>query len=194
MAGLSDGFLEPVTEVNLQCQVSLSPYKYNKQKTLPFEDILSLQDSSCLKAGIYFAPHRSLQHMLPANRSSEIVAIVGEDQHYLHVDITLEQPEEIMLPKSIGYFHQNSEATSYKMIWKSKHSSALIQVEKASMIVQKVFGEARTRKLLQGQDEESISRKCSMTSHLFDLWRAHVPIQLISAFKDWLKKEKFIAS
>ena len=150
--------------------------------------------SERLKAGIYFAPHRSLQHMLPANRSSEIVAIVGEDQHYLHVDITLEQPEEIMLPKSIGYFHQNSEATIYKMIWKSKHSSALIQVEKASMIVQKVFGEARTRKLLQGQDEESISRKCSMTSHLFDLWRAHVPIQLLSAFKDWLKKEKFIAS
>ena len=40
MVGLSDAFLEPVTEVNLQCQVSLSPYKYNKQKTLPFEDIL----------------------------------------------------------------------------------------------------------------------------------------------------------
>ena len=70
--------------------------------------------SERLKAGIYFASHRSLKHMLPANRSSEIVAIVGEDQHYLHVDITLEQPEEIMLPKSIGYFHQNSEATIYK--------------------------------------------------------------------------------
>jgi len=187
MEGSSDAFLKPVIEVNLQCQVSLSPY--NKQKTLPFEDILSLQDSSYLKAGIYFAPHRSLGPTLPANRSSEIVAMVGDDQHCLHVDVTLEQLEEIMLPKAIDYFHQNTESTIYKMIWKSKHSSALIQVEKASMITQKTFGGARKRKLLQGQDEESISRK-SMISHLFDLWRAHVPVQLISEFKNWLKKEK----
>jgi len=57
------------------------------------------------------------------------------------------------------------------------------------MITQKTFGGARKRKLLQGQDEESISRK-SMISHLFDLWRAHVPVQLISELKNWLKKEK----
>jgi len=190
MVGLSDAFLEPVTEVNLQCQVSLSPYKYNKQKTLPFEDILSLQDCSYLKAGIYFAPHLSLEHTLPANRSSEIV---GEDQHCLHVDVTLEQLEDIILPRALDYFYQNTEASIYKMIWKSKHSSALIQVEKASMSTQKSFGGARKRKMLQGHDKEFISRKF-MISHLFDLWRAHVPVQLRSAFKDWLKKEKFIAS
>ncbi|KAG2639626.1 hypothetical protein PVAP13_2KG021000, partial [Panicum virgatum] len=189
MVGLSDAFLEPVTEVNLQCQVSLSPY--NKQKTLPFEDILSLQDSSYLKAGIYFAPHRSLEHTLPANRSSEIVATVGEDQHCLHVDVTLEQLEDIILPRALDYFYQNTEASIYKMIWKSKHSSALIQVEKASMSTPKSFWGARKRKLLQGHDKEFISRKF-MIPHLFDLWRAHVPIQLRSAFKDWLKKEKFI--
>ncbi|PVH63368.1 hypothetical protein PAHAL_2G014200 [Panicum hallii] len=186
MVGWSDAFLEPVTEVNLQCQVSLSPY--NKQKTLPFEDTLSLQDSSYLKAGIYFAPHRSLGHMLPANRSSEIVAIVGEDQHCLHVDVTLEQLEGIMLPKAIDYFHKNTEATIYKMIWKSKHSSALIQVEKASMSTQNFFFFLGKRKLLQGQDKEFIRGKF-MISHLFYLWRVHVPVQLISAFKDWLQKE-----
>jgi len=191
MVGLSDTFLEPVTEVNLQCQVSLSPY--NKQKTLPFEDILSLQDCSYLKAGIYFAPHLSLEHTLPANRSSEIVAIVGEDQHCLNVDVTLEQLEDIILPRALDYFYQNTEASIYKMIWKSKHSSALIQVEKASMSTQKSFGGARKRKMLQGHDKEFISRKFRI-SHLFDLWRAHVPVQLRSAFKDWLKKEKFIAS
>ena len=187
MVGLSDAFLEPVTEVNLQCQVSLSPY--NKQKTLAFEDILSLQDSSCLKAGIYFAPHRSLEHTLPANRSSEVVAVVGEDQHCLHVDVTLEQLEDIILPRALDYFYQNTEASIYKMIWKSKHSSALIQVEKESMSTQKSFGGARKRKMLQGHDKEFISRKF-MISHLFDLWRAHVPVQLISAFKDWLQKEQ----
>ncbi|CAL5077151.1 unnamed protein product [Urochloa decumbens] len=190
MVVLSDDFLEPVIEVNLQCQVSLSLYK--KQRTSQFEDIISLQDSS-YQAGIYFAPHRSLGDILPANRSSELAAILGEEQHCLHADITLEQLEEIMLTKAIDYFHQNAEATIHKMIWKSKHSSALIQVEKSSMSTQKTCGGgaggARKRKLLQGQDEELTNRK-RVISHLFDLWRAQVPIQLTREFKDWLQKEE----
>ncbi|RCV09311.1 hypothetical protein SETIT_2G017100v2 [Setaria italica] len=152
MVGPIDDFLEPVTEVNLQCQVSLS--LYNKQRNLPIEGRISLQDSSYLKAGIYFTPHRSSEGMLPGNRFSEIVAIVGEDQHCLQADVTLEQLE-MTLPTSIDYFRQNTEATIYKMIWKSKHSSALIQVERESMSTQKTFGGTRKkRKLLQGHDEE----------------------------------------
>ncbi|KAF8713957.1 hypothetical protein HU200_027943 [Digitaria exilis] len=148
-----------------------------------------LDDSSYLKAGIHFAPHHSLEDMLPTNRNSELVAIVGEDQHCLHVDVTLEQLEGIMLPKAIDYFNQNTEATIYKMIWKSKHSYALIQVEKVSMSTQKTVGGARKRKLLEGHDVERISRK-GMISHLFDLWPSQVPTQLTSAFKDWLQKQK----
>ena len=109
MAGLSELFLEPVLEVNLHCHLSLSVS--NKQKTILSENIISLQDSPYIKAGIQFAPHRSPKEMLPANRSSEVVAIVGEDQHCLRVDVTLEQLEEIMIPKAIDYFYQNTEAT-----------------------------------------------------------------------------------
>jgi hypothetical protein len=178
MVGFVDDFLELVTEVNLQCQVSL-----------PLESITSLQDFCYLKAGIYFAPHCSSKDKLPANRFSEIVAIAGEDQHCLQADVNMEQLEEIILPKSIDYFHQNNQATIYKMIWKSKHSFALIQVERESMGTHKTFGGAtKRRKLLQGHDEELMSRK-SMISHLFDLWHAHIPIHLIIAFKDWLQKE-----
>jgi len=124
--------------VNLHCHVSLSVS--NKQKTLLSQNVISLQDSPYLKAGIHFAPHRSPKDMLPANRNSEVLAIVGEDQHCLRVDVTLEQLEEIMIPKAIDYFYQNTEATIYKMIWKTKHSSAFIEVEKASMSTQKCFG------------------------------------------------------
>jgi len=179
MAGLSELFLEPVLEVNLHCHVSLS--LSNKQKTLLSENIISLQDSPYLKAGIHFAPHRSLEDMLPANRSSEVVAIVGEDQRCLLTDITLEQLEDIIRPRALDYFYQNTEASIYKMIWKSKHSSALIQVEKASMRKQKSFGVTRKRKLLKGQDKEFICEKF-MISHFLNLWHAHVPVQLISAF------------
>ena len=38
-----------------------------------------------------------------------------------------------MLPKAIDYFGQNAGATVYQMIWKSKHASALIQVEKTKI-------------------------------------------------------------
>jgi hypothetical protein len=76
MVGLEDDFLKPVTQVNLQWQVSSS--LYNKQRTLRFEDIISLHDSNYLKAGIFFTPHCCSEDMLPANKLSEIVAIVGE--------------------------------------------------------------------------------------------------------------------
>jgi len=191
MAGLSELFLEPVLEVNLHCHLSLSVS--NKQKTILSENIISLQDSPYIKAGIQFAPHRSPKEMLPANRSSEVMAIVGEDQHCLRVDVTLEQLEEIMIAKAIDYFYQDTEATVYKMIWKTKHSSALIQFEKASISTQKCFGGPRKRNLLHGQEEELISEKC-MISRFFDLWHAHVPVQLISAFKDWLQKKREVSS
>ncbi|CAL5077980.1 unnamed protein product [Urochloa decumbens] len=185
MAGLSDFFQEPVLEVTLQCQVSMS--LYNKQNTLVYEDMISLQDSQYLKAGISFAPHRSSDDMLHGNRSSAMVAIVGEEQHCLDIDITLEQLEKIMLPKAIDYFHRNAKAKIYKMIWKSKHGSALIQVEKTSMSTRRALGGARKRKMLQGQDEEIRSWTC-MVTHLIDLWHAHVPIQLTNAIMDWLQK------
>ncbi|RCV09904.1 hypothetical protein SETIT_2G067400v2 [Setaria italica] len=122
------GLLEPVIQFNLHCHVSLPMYR--KQKTSLSEDLISLQDYPYLKAGIFFLPHGSLEDMLPANRSSELAAIVRKEQHFLHTDITLEQLEEIMLPKAIDYLRQNAEAMVYQMLWKSKHGFALIQVEK----------------------------------------------------------------
>ena len=94
--------------MNLHCHVSLSVS--NKQKTLLSQNVISLQDSPYLKAGIHFAPHRSLEDMLPANRSSEVVAIVGEDQHCLLVDVTLEQLEEIMIANKISLLSVSSWA------------------------------------------------------------------------------------
>ena len=60
-SGLSDVSLEPVIQVNLQWQVSLSVY--NKQKRSMSEDNMFLQDSQYLKGGIIFAPHGSLEDL-----------------------------------------------------------------------------------------------------------------------------------
>ena len=196
MAGLSDVLLQPVIRLGLFCQVSMSVY--NEQKTSMSEDIISLQEYPYLKAGISYAPHGSLEGMLPEHRSSEIVAIVHKEQHCLHTNIPLEQLGDIMLPKAIDYFHQNAEMMVYQMLWKSKHGYALIQVEKpfvstrrSSMRTHRTFGVVSKRKLLQGHDEE-LSRNRIHAYHLLDLWATHAPVLLQKSIMDWKHKEKKI--
>jgi hypothetical protein len=194
MAGLSDVSLEPVIEFNLQWQVTHSVY--SKQKTSLSEGTMSLQNSPYLKAGIAFAPHGSSADMLPLNKSSETVEIVGGQQYVLHTDISLEQLEEIMLAKAVDYFCHNDEASVYQMIWRSKHGAARIHVEKPSintrrisMRAQRTSGGATNRKLLRGQDHK-IRNFLGVLTHFLDLWGAHVPIRLQSSVMDWMQKEK----
>nr|TKW30235.1 hypothetical protein SEVIR_2G022100v2 [Setaria viridis] len=171
MAGLSDGLLEPVIQFTLHWHVSL-----------PIWDHL-------------FA-HGSLEDMLPANRSSEIVAIVRKEQHFLHTDITLEQLEENMLPKAIDYLRHNAEAMVYQMLWKSKHGFARIQVEKpcmsawrSSMRRRSTSGGARKRKLFQRDDEELIRIRIRLC-HWHDSWFTHEPVRLQRSLMNWIRKEK----
>ncbi|KAF8690444.1 hypothetical protein HU200_040797 [Digitaria exilis] len=169
-----------------------------KEKTSPSENIISLQDYPYLKAWIFFGPHGSSENMLPVNRSSEIAEIVRKEQHCLHTDITLEQLEEIMLPKAIQYFHENAEAMVYQMLWTSKHGFALIQVEKPCMGTQRsstrtrsTLGRLRKRNLLQEQDEAEHRARIHLSRRL-TLCVQHIPIRLQRLFMNWLQKEKEI--
>lgn len=196
-AGVSDVFLEPVISFGLHCQVSLPVHR--KQKTPLSEDLISLQDYPYLKAGISFLPHGSLEDILPANTSSKIAAIVCKEQHLLDTDITLEQLEEIMLPKAIDYFRQNAEAMVYQIPWKSKHGYALIQFEKPCMSTwrsnirrRSTFGGSRKRKLFQGDDDEEFIRGRIRLCHWLDLWFTHVPVRLRRPLMNWIRKEKEI--
>ncbi|XP_066393723.1 uncharacterized protein [Miscanthus floridulus] len=194
MAGLSDVPLEPLITFNLQWQVSHSVY--SKGKTSLSEGTMSLQSSPYLKAGVAFAPHGSSEDMLPVNKSSEAVEIVGGQQHVLHRDISLEQLEEIMVEKAVDYFCHNGEVSVYQMIWRSKHGAARIHVEKpsintrrTSMRAQRTLGGPTNRKLLRGQGQK-IGNFLGVLTHCVDLWRAHVPIRLQSFLMDWMQKEK----
>ena len=198
MAGLSEVLLEPVIDFSLYCQVSMSAY--SKQKISLSEDIISMQDYPYLKAGISFAPHGSLEDMLPLGSSSEKAAIVHMEQNCLYTNIALEQLEEIILPKAIDYFHQNAEAMVYQMIWKSKHGFAHIHIEKpcmstrrSSMRTRRTFGVASERKLLQGHDEELIRHRIRVC-HSLELWVKHVPVRLQRSLMKWVRKEKKILS
>ncbi|KAJ1287530.1 hypothetical protein BS78_02G017300 [Paspalum vaginatum] len=189
MAGSSDVRMEPLVGFNLQWQVSL-PVN-NKQKASLSEEMISLQDSPYLKAGIMFGPHGYSESMLPVNNSSVAVALVRGEQHLLHTDITLEQLGDIMIPKATDYFCQNTEVTVYQMIWRSKHGYARIQVEKPIMRTRRTFGVPRKRKLWKGQSQELRSRT-HMISRLIDLWATHVPLRLQRSSTNWMQKEKEI--
>ncbi|TVU42811.1 hypothetical protein EJB05_09234, partial [Eragrostis curvula] len=171
--GLSDITLEPVIGATVLTFIPT--------------DIISLQDAPYLKAAVTFAPHASLEGIVPANNSSAILAIEGEKRYCLQRDITLEKLKEIMLPKAIDYFCQNADATVYQMIWQSEHGSVLIHFEKERMSRPRTGG-ARKRKLLQGQEQGTSGT--SMISRLLDLWGAHMPIRLRSFFTDWMQKQK----
>jgi len=192
-SGSLDVCLEPVIDVFLQGQVSLSGY--NKHWTsLSESGCTSLKNNSTyLKVGIAFTPHSSLQDTLPADSSSAIAAVEGEEQHFLHRNITLEELEEIMLPKAAGYFRQNAKATVYQMLWKSAHGAAYIQVEKASIRTlrtsARAFQRARKGKMVQEHDR-GIGRQTDVVFRFLNLWVAHAPVQLRGSIVEWIQKEK----
>ncbi|RCV29719.1 hypothetical protein SEVIR_6G033214v4 [Setaria viridis] len=191
---LLGAFLEPVIEVHLQCYVSLS--ECIQHRSLLFETKNSVQDSPYLKVGVLLTPHGHLEDILLVDRSPAIPAIYSEEQHSLHVNFTLGQLEEIMLPKAIDYFCKNDEATVYQMLWKLKHGASYIMIEKASMSSQRTsmrpwrtFQGPREGKMLLCHDQE-IGRRTNVIFQFLNLWFVHAPVQLRGTIVDWIQKEK----
>lgn len=156
MVGFPDGSLDPVILIYLQCQVSL--YEYSKQQTSISARTSSMQDPPYLKAKLLFTPHGSSKDRLPAEKSSAVVTMYGEEQHCVDTDITLDQMNEIVLPKTLDSFYKNTQETVYQMLWKSKHGTEYIVLEKSRMEMPSARitsrGGARKRKLVQEEIQE----------------------------------------
>ncbi|CAD6221516.1 unnamed protein product [Miscanthus lutarioriparius] len=189
-SGLPYVSLEPVIYVGLWCQVSLS--ESDKQRASLSECRSSLRDHPYQRAGVLFAPHGSSEDILLVDKFPAIAATNSEEQHCLHPIFTLGQLEGIMLPKAIDYFCQNEEATVYQMLWRSRHGTAYIQVERASIFrpsTRQAFHGAKRKKLLQGLDEE-FECLTYWVSRFLDLWTSHASIQLEGSIMDWYQEVK----
>ncbi|WVZ61669.1 hypothetical protein U9M48_011507 [Paspalum notatum var. saurae] len=172
-SGLLDDSLEPIIEVNLQCQVSLS--ECNKQRALLYEPKNPTDGSPYLKAGLLFTPHGCPADILPVDRSP--AAIYSEEHHSLNADSTTwEQLQEVVVPKAIDYFCKNDQATIYQMLWRSKHGIGYIHFEMAHV-------------LMPGRDEEQRNWTDGV-SQFVNLWSTHAPIQLQGLIEDWIQKEE----
>ena len=53
-------------------------------------------------------------------------------KHGLYAKICFEQLGDFMIPKAVDCLHESAAATSYQMLWKSKHGGAYLHVEKIS--------------------------------------------------------------
>jgi hypothetical protein len=174
----SDTSLEPVIQMHLQCQVS------------PDEGEINLQDRQYLIAGLLFMPHGSSEDLPPADKSSAIVVNHIYEQHCVHTDITLAQLEEITLAKAVEYFHQNTDALVYQILWKSKQGTAYILVVKASTKMQSKRRMIKGGKIVQRQDQKLQNQPCPyVIPHFLNLWVAHAPIRLQSSIMNWIQKD-----
>jgi len=115
------------------------------------------------------------------------VTVHGEEQHYVHTDITLDQLNEIMLPKATDYLYRNPKATAGQMLWKSRHGTEYIEFEKPRMeeetppCARRITcrGGSRKRNLQVQQDQVQVLGSWNRKVACFlNSWVAQGPVRL----------------
>ncbi|CAD6253340.1 unnamed protein product [Miscanthus lutarioriparius] len=186
-----DIYLEPVIQVYLLGHVALSvgnnmqrPVADGESKTSPL-----LSEFPYLKLGVHFYPHAPYEDLSPGVEGSATEIINGAAvKHGLYAKICFEQLGDFMIPKAVDCLHESAAATSYQMLWKSKHGAAYLQVEKISwrLTTRRGMGgkhpKQRQGKKVQGWASANKDFLCS--------WVAHAPAHLHGTVMDWVQKEK----
>ncbi|XBI32274.1 hypothetical protein VPH35_055745 [Triticum aestivum] len=189
-------FPEPVCEVFFQCQTSVSEYKNLPGSTVfADDDNSSLKNSQPLKLGILPMPHASLED--PKSVGSTIEVIDTENRRHLtHVNVHLDQLDEMMMPKAIDYLHLNAEAMSYQVCWRSNHGSVHLCMEKTS--AERKLGACRATR--QGRNiksakclplvqlDQRIQLRNQVGRSFLKLWAVRSSERLHSPFTTWLNR------
>jgi len=151
------------------------------------------RDFPYLKLGAHFWPHASFEDLSPTVGGS-VSEIINDEakQCGMYANISFEQLGEITMPKAVDCLSRNVEATSYQMLWKCKHGSAYLRVEKTSW-------RATTRKdkvgkrCKQRQDKKVPAQGWTgaNSEFIFSSWVAQIPAQLKGSIVDnWIQKQK----
>jgi hypothetical protein len=53
-----------------------------------------------------------------------------EKLHVVHANIGLHKLDEVLLPRAVEFLYRSTEATAYQLVWKSKHGTAHVYLEK----------------------------------------------------------------
>nr|XP_034579718.1 uncharacterized protein LOC117843256 isoform X2 [Setaria viridis] len=137
---LSSIFPEEVINVLLKWHVPLSDQGTNNTSSTSVNggsrSISHNSDIPTLKIGVLVMPHESSDDIDPAADSYALEVIDGEEQGIIHANAHLQDLGEKLLPKAADYLHQNSESELYQLSLKSRHGTAHICLEKASIRIQ----------------------------------------------------------
>jgi hypothetical protein len=178
-------------QVYLLGHVSLSVVKNKQIVIIDGESKTSFsRDFPYLKLGMHFWPHTSSEDLWPRVEGSATEMINGEAVQHgsLYANISFEQLCKMMLPKAEDCLHGNIAATSYQMLWKSKHGGAFLQVEKIPwrLTTQKNMGGRRSER----RQVKKVQGWVSANNEFINSWIAHAPAKLLGSAIDWFQKEK----
>ncbi|CAO1939893.1 unnamed protein product [Urochloa humidicola] len=177
-----DVYLEPVIKVYLQGHVPVSS-RCNQEKGSPY-----------MKLRLLFSPHTSTEGMLSSSVGGSAMEMVhGQEHHGLYPNISFQELEEIMLPKAMDCFLQNTGATEYQMLWRSKHGGAYIQVEECTP--RRIFWRNRRKGQRQKRRQnEKVEGWTNAVTDFLSSWVAHAPTDLQSSIVDWINVETQLAA
>ncbi|KAK8458301.1 hypothetical protein SEVIR_3G351500v4 [Setaria viridis] len=183
--------LEPVIEVSLQGHIPLSD-EYNMDRSKAVEGESScLKNSPHLKLGLLFSPHGSSEDLDPQVESSAIVVINGTEQSGVRTNVSLEELDELMLPKAIDCLHRKADTTAYQIFWKSKHGTAFLLVEKTcltKMPPRCISSVGDRRWAIQRRRDPKLERWIRLIKDFLNLWVPHAPPRLQRSFIEWIQK------
>ncbi|XP_062208937.1 uncharacterized protein LOC133910619 [Phragmites australis] len=184
---LSEVPLESVIEVYWQCEIPLSESNMQRSPTVEGRTS-STKDIPRVKLGLLFTPHGSLGDVMPKTESSALEVMNGEEQHGMHTNISLQQLDEIMVPKAIDCLYQKAEATAYQILWTSKHGHAYFQMKK-TMPLKNIRGGQNKRSLMQRYHQDpKLERWTHVLTVFLNLWVARAPYRLRRSMVEWMQK------
>jgi hypothetical protein len=142
--------------------------------------------SPIVKLGGHLWPHASSEDMLPAVGGSARDMINREvTPRGLYANISFEELCEIMLPKAEDCLGRNVRATSYQMLWKSKHGSAYLHAEKTSWLSIPSGGKNQKQ-----SDSKKVQHPWTSEMEFMNSWIMHAPAHMQASFVDQIKNEK----
>ncbi|KAF8713955.1 hypothetical protein HU200_027940 [Digitaria exilis] len=135
---LSNIFPEEVIHVQLKWHIPLSDQgTSSKILTAVYGgNITQSSDIPTVKIGVLVIPHESSEDIEPSADSYALEVIDGKEQGIIHTNANLQELGEKLLPKAVEHLHENSESEMYQLSLKSRHGTAHICLEKASIQIQ----------------------------------------------------------
>ncbi|CAD6256498.1 unnamed protein product [Miscanthus lutarioriparius] len=102
------------------------------------------------------------------------------------VKTKLTQLGDIMIPKAVDCLRRDAAATSYQIMWKSKHGRAYLQFGKTTW--RATAQEDRGRKHHKRLPGKKVLGWASANNEFICSWIRHAPVQLQSSVVDWIQK------